>query len=97
MLHVILLVSRIINRKLTFDSTVCSPMFSVRVTCSPGYFIDGTTGECTQCADGTYQPHPSEATLFLNNRSFGRHEDKEAIVGISMLKMNYSGGLWTFN
>ena len=36
---------------------------SVALTCSPGYFIDGTTGECRQCADGTYQPHPSQVNI----------------------------------
>ena len=96
MLHVILLVSRIINRKL-IGNCLFLLMFSVQVTCSPGYFIDGRTGECRQCADGTYQPHPSEVTVFLDNISFGKHADKEANVGISMLKMNCSGGLWTFN
>ena len=36
---------------------------SVAVTCSPGNFIDGTTGECRQCSDGTYQPHPSQVNI----------------------------------
>ena len=36
---------------------------SVLMTCSPGYFIDGTTGKYRQCADGSYQPHPSQVNI----------------------------------
>ena len=37
--------------------------FTVRVSCSVGHYIDGTTEDCVECKDGTCQPRASQVCI----------------------------------